>query len=129
MRKTIPIISLIILLCVGCERSEYCTQITGTAYTDSTLTTPIANDTLWFYNYIWGASSKCLGCTSTDSHGRFGFLFWNVDIDRWDPHYESKFQFEEPRFIITYKEDTLFMGNQPGNYINFIIYPQKTIEK
>ena len=107
MRKIIPIISLLILLCVGCERSEYCTQITGTAYTDSTLT----------------------GCSSTDSHGRFGFLFWNVDIDRWDPHYESKFQFEEPRFIITYKEDTLFMGNQPGNYINFIIYPQKTIEK
>ena len=101
MRKTIPIISLIILLCVGCERSEYCTQITGTAYTDSTLATPIANDTLWFYNYMWGAGSKCLGCSSTDSHGRFGFLFWNVDIDQWDPHYESKFQFEEPRFIIT----------------------------
>ena len=42
MKPILPLLAALLLL-GACERSEYTTRITGTLYTDSTLTVPVAN--------------------------------------------------------------------------------------
>ena len=51
-------IFIAVMLFAACERSEYTTRITGTLYTDSTLTVPVANDTLWFYECTYRGNSQ-----------------------------------------------------------------------
>ncbi|MBO4600011.1 MAG: hypothetical protein J5641_04655 [Bacteroidales bacterium] len=132
MKRFIPLIITILTLILACEQSEYTTRITGTIYTDSTLTVPVANDTVWFYDYDLYADhhdstrhERLLGHALTDSEGRFGFLDWNIDISSYDPRYESKFQFEYGNFIIIHRPDTLFCGEYNGQYNGLILFPGK----
>ena len=127
MKRIIPIL-FALLLAGACERSEYTTRITGTLYTDSTLTTPVANDTVWFYDYTYHGKhpdSILIGHALTDQEGRFGFLDWSVDVSSYDPRYESKFQFDFGQFIIVHWPDTLFRGEYSGKYNQLVLYPGK----
>ena len=131
MKHILPLL-VALLLFGACERSEYTTRITGTLYTDSTLTVPVANDTVWFYNFTPWATNRdstyhewLLGHALTDSKGRFGFLDWNVDFSTYDPSYESKFKVDYGNFIIVHSTDTLFCGKYSGWYIDLILYPGK----
>ena len=131
MKRIIPVL-LALLLAGACERSEYTTRITGTLYTDSTLTTPVANDTVWFYDYTYHGNrpdstfvQPPIGHALTDEEGRFGFLDWNVDVSSYDPRYESKFQFDFGQFIIVHWPDTLFRGEYSGKYNQLVLYPGK----
>ena len=87
MKHILPLLAALLLL-GACERSEYTTRITGTLYTDSTLSVPVANDTVWFYDYTYHGNrqdSTPIGHAMTDSLGCFGFLDWNVDFTTYDP--------------------------------------------
>lgn len=127
MKRIIPVL-LALLLTGACERSEYTTRITGTLYTDSTLTTPVANDTVWFYDYTYHGNRQDnipIGHALTDQEGRFGFLDWNVDFSTYDPRYESKFKVDYGNFIIVHLTDTLFYGDYHYYYRELILYPGK----
>lgn len=132
MKHTPLILSLALLLFCACERYEYTTQITGTLYTDSTLATPIANDTLWFFNYkvTYQDSIRTVVLTDTlthaltDGQGRFTAAWWNFDIEQEIADYERKFQFEDyPHYLIFYEQDTLFQGQWHDNYKQLVLYP------
>ena len=126
MKRIIPIL-FALLLAGACERSEYTTRVTGTLYTDSTLSVPVANDTVWFYDYTYHGNpdSILIGHALTDQEGRFGFLDWSVDVSSYDPRYESKFQFDFGQFIIVHWPDTLFRGEYSGKYNQLVLYPGK----
>ena len=127
MKRIIPVL-FALLLTGACERSEYTTRITGTLYTDSTLTTPVANDTVWFYDYTYHGKhpdSILIGHALTDQEGRFGFLDWSVDVSSYDPRYESKFKIDFGQFIIVHWPDTLFRGEYSGKYNQLVLYPGK----
>jgi len=127
MKRIIPIL-FALLLAGACERSEYTTRVTGTLYTDSTLTTPVANDTVWFYDYTYHGKhpdSILIGHALTDQEGRFGFLDWSVDVSSYDPRYESKFKIDFGPFIIVHWPDTLFRGEYSGKYNQLVLYPGK----
>ena len=127
MKRIIPIL-FALLLAGACERSEYTTRITGTLYTDSTLTVPVANDTVWFYDYTYHGKhpdSILIGHALTDQEGRFGFLDWSVDVSSYDPRYESKFKIDFGQFIIVHWPDTLFRGEYSGKYNQLVLYPGK----
>lgn len=127
MKHILPLLAALLLL-GACEHSEYTTRITGTLYTDSTLTVPVANDTVWFYDYTYHGNrqdSIPIGHALTDSLGRFGFLDWNVDFTTYDPRYESKFHVDHGNFIIVHLTDTLFCGVYSGWYKDLILYPGK----
>ena len=127
MKHILPLLAALLLL-GACERSEYTTRITGTLYTDSTLTTPVANDTVWFYDYTYHGKhpdSILIGHALTDQEGRFGFLDWSVDVSSYDPRYESKFKIDFGQFIIVHWPDTLFRGEYSGKYNQLVLYPGK----
>lgn len=131
MKHTPLILSLALLLFCACERSEFTTQITGTLYTDSTLATPIANDTLWFFNYkvTYQDSIRTVVLTDTlahavtDGQGRFAAAWWNFDIEQEIADNERKFKVEYSPFLIFYRQDTLFQGQWHGNYKQLVLYP------
>ncbi len=133
-RTPLLFLALSLLLLGACERSEYTTQITGTLYTDSTLTTPVANDTLWFCNYdAWSeyhdstvtnylTITNSVGHCLTDAQGRFGFSFWNVDVNQLVDNNGEKFNFESRPFLILHRQDTLFSGFYHSNYRELVLY-------
>ena len=128
MKHILPLLVAAVLLFGACERSEYTTRITGTLYTDSTLTVPVANDTVWFYDYTYHGNrpdSILIGHALTDQEGRFGFLDWSVDVSSYDPRYESKFKIDFGQFIIVHWPDTLFRGEYSGKYNQLVLYPGK----
>ena len=128
MKHILPLLVAAVLLFDACERSEYTTRITGTLYTDSTLSVPVANDTVWFYDYTYHGNrqdSIPIGHALTDQEGRFGFLDWSVDVSSYDPRYESKFHVDHGNFIIVHLTDTLFCGVYSGWYKDLILYPGK----
>ena len=128
MKHNLPLLVAAVLLFGACERSEYTTRITGTLYTDSTLTVPVANDTVWFYDYTYHGKhpdSILIGHALTDQEGRFGFLDWSVDVSSYDPRYESKFKIDFGQFIIVHWPDTLFRGEYSGKYNQLVLYPGK----
>ena len=128
MKHILPLLVAAVLLFGACERSEYTTRITGTLYTDSTLTVPVANDTVWFYDYTYHGKhpdSILIGHALTDQEGRFGFLDWSVDVSSYDPRYESKFKIDFGPFIIVHWPDTLFRGEYSGKYNQLVLYPGK----
>ena len=128
MKHILPLLVAAVLLFGACERSEYTTRITGTLYTDSTLTVPVANDTVWFYDYTYHGNrpdSILIGHALTDQEGRFGFLDWSVDVSSYDPRYESKFKIDFGPFIIVHWPDTLFRGEYSGKYNQLVLYPGK----
>ena len=128
MKHILPLLVAAVLLFGACERSEYTTRITGTLYTDSTLTVPVANDTVWFYDYTYHGKhpdSILIGHALTDQEGRFGFLDWSVDVSSYDPRYESKFHIDFGQFIIVHWPDTLFRGEYSGKYNQLVLYPGK----
>ena len=128
MKHILPLLVAAVLLFGACERSEYTTLITGTLYTDSTLTTPVADDTVWFYDYTYHGKhpdSILIGHALTDQEGRFGFLDWSVDVSSYDPRYESKFKIDFGQFIIVHWPDTLFRGEYSGKYNQLVLYPGK----
>ena len=127
MKHILPLLTALLLF-GACERSEYTTRITGTLYTDSTLTVPVANDTVWFYDYTYHGKhpdSILIGHALTDQEGRFGFLDWSVDVSSYDPRYESKFKIDFGQFIIVHWPDTLFRGEYSGKYNQLVLYPGK----
>lgn len=128
MKHIIPLLTALLLF-GACERSEYTTRITGTLYTDSTLATPVANDTVWFYDHTYRNDSAYqyppFGYAMTDSLGRFGFLDWSVDVNSYAPRYECKFHFDFGEFIIIHWPDTLFRGEYSGKYNQLVLYPGK----
>ncbi len=128
MKHILPLLVAAVLLFGACERSEYTTRITGTLYTDSTLTVPVADDTVWFYDYTYHGKhpdSILIGHALTDQEGRFGFLDWSVDVSSYDPRYESKFKIDFGQFIIVHWPDTLFRGEYSGKYNQLVLYPGK----
>lgn len=128
MKHILPLLVAAVLLFGACERSEYTTRITGTLYTDSTLTVPVADDTVWFYDYTYHGKhpdSILIGHALTDQEGRFSFLDWSVDVSSYDPRYESKFKIDFGQFIIVHWPDTLFRGEYSGKYNQLVLYPGK----
>ena len=102
---------------VACEPPEYPTLVSGTLYTDSTLTTPVANDTVWFCNI----DKEYLGHATTDSLGRFGFSFWNFDVTQSE--YERRKGPYQFLFLALYGQDTLFQGRYRDEYKKLILFP------
>ena len=76
-RKTLLIVASVLLLTACNSYSEQ--VVRGTLYTDSTKTTPLAGDTLYFRENTDGiypdASSAYLGYAVTDAQGRWGFQY------------------------------------------------------
>lgn len=125
MRQTPLLFIATLLLCAACEEPEFPTQISGTLYTDSTFTTPAANDTVWFCDFVSRyndstLTGQYLGHAYTDSLGRFGFTFWNFDITQ--THYERRKNVYNS-FLAIYGEDTLFQGSYRGDYKKLVLYP------
>lgn len=116
MKKLIVLSSCLLLLFTACEPPEYPTIISGTLYTDSTLSTPVANDTVWFCNI----DKEYLGHATTDSLGRFGFLFWNFDVTKTEYEWRKNFYYN---FIALYGQDTLFRGRYRDEYQRLILFP------
>ena len=115
MKKLIILSSYLLLLFTACEPPEYPTLVSGTLYTDSTLTTPVANDTVWFCNI----DKEYLGHATTDSLGRFGFSFWNFDVTQSE--YERR---KGPyQFLALYGQDTLFQGRYRDECKKLILFP------
>lgn len=98
-------------LLAGCNPySEHVMR--GTLYTDSTKTTPIAGDTLTFFETSWierDAQDNYLGQAVTDSRGRWGFQY----IRGFKNPYTSrpagaKMEIEEYFLLIVRGHDTLY---------------------
>ena len=111
MKHTPLLIIITLLLLGGCEMPEYPTTISGTLYTDSTLTTPVAGDTVWFCDYVsrYNDSSlvgEYLGHAYTDSLGEY---------ERRKAFYNN--------FLAIYGQDTLFMGRYGDEYRKLVFYP------
>lgn len=111
---------LSIVLCLASCIDDRQTFVSGTLYTDSTLTTPIAHDTLLFY---WMHNSKYIGQSITDDLGDFAISFWENGADTWDDTYLSKFQMDYPMFLIKYKGDTLETMMSHGKITWLELYP------
>ena len=125
MKHTPLLIIITLLLLGGCENPEYPTTISGTLYTDSTLATPVADDTVWFCDYVsrYADSSlmgEYLGHAYTDSLGRFAFTFWNFDVA--NPKYERR-KYTYSTFLAIYGHDTLFKAHYGGEYRKLVFYP------
>ena len=99
MKKLIVLSFCLFLLFTACEPPEYPTLVSGTLYTDSTLTTPVANDTVWFCNI----DKEYLGHATTDSLGRFGFSFWNFDVTKTEYEWRKNLCYN---FFALYGQDT-----------------------
>ena len=131
MKRRLFLPLLAALLATACTDTEL-HIVRGTLYTDSTLTTPVANDTLWFCNYrhqlAYTDSTQSIiiidsiGHCLTDAQGRFGFSFWNIDVNHLIDANDEKFQFEFAPFLILYKQDTLFSGFYHSNYRDLLLY-------
>ena len=124
MRQTPLLFIAALLLCAACEEPEYPTTISGTLYTDSTISTPIANDTVWFYDFVWrgddsSPAGHLLGHAYTDSLGRFGFTFWNFDINQ--TQYEKRKGIYNS-YLAIYGHDTLFRGSYHKDYKRLVLY-------
>ena len=119
MKKLIVLSFCLFLLFTACEPPEYPTLVSGTLYTDSTLTTPVANDTVWFCNI----DKEYLGHATTDSLGRFGFSFWNFDVTKTE--YERRMNFYYTFFAL-YGQDTLFRGRYRDEYKKLILFPGRS---
>ena len=116
MKKIIVLSSCLLFLFVACEPPEYPTLISGTLYTDSTLSTPVANDTVWFCN----TDKAYLGHATTDSLGRFGFSFWNFDVTQTEYKWRKNLYYS---FFALYGQDTLLQGHYRDEYKKLILYP------
>ena len=116
MKKLIVLSSCLFLLFTACEPPEYPTLVSGTLYTDSTLTTPVANDTVWFCNI----DKAYLGHATTDSLGRFGFSFWNFDVTKTEYERRKNLYYT---FFALYGQDTLFRGRYRDEYKKLILFP------
>lgn len=116
MKQTPLFLILSLLLFTACEPPEYPTLVSGTLYTDSTLTTPVANDTVWFCNI----DKAYLGHATTDSLGRFGFSFWNFDVTKTEYERRKNFYYT---FFALYGQDTLFRGRYRDEYKKLILFP------
>ena len=116
MKKLIVLSFCLFLLFTACEPPEYPTLVSGTLYTDSTLTTPVANDTVWFCNI----DKAYLGHATTDSLGRFGFSFWNFDVTKTEYERRKNFYYT---FFALYGQDTLFRGRYRDEYKKLILFP------
>jgi len=127
MKKLLPLITSLLLLGACSERPEYPILFSGTLYTDSTITTPVANDTVWFCDFVSRyddstRTGKYLGRAYTDSLGRFGFLFWNFDVTQ--PQYENRKNIYHS-FLVLYRQDTLFQGcyRSDSEYKKLVLFP------
>ena len=116
MKKLIVLSFCLFLLFTACEPPEYPTLVSGTLYTDSTLTTPVANDTVWFCNI----DKAYLGHATTDSLGRFGFSFWNFDVTKTEYERRKNLYYT---FFALYGQDTLFRGRYRDEYKKLILFP------
>lgn len=116
MKKLIVLSSCLLFLFTACEPPEYPTLVSGTLYTDSTLTTPVANDTVWFCNI----DKAYLGHATTDSLGRFGFSFWNFDVTKTEYEWRKNLYYH---FIALYGQDTLLQGRYRDEYKKLILFP------
>ena len=56
----------------------------------------------------------------TDSLGRFGFTFWNFDVN--NPQYERRKDIYNS-FLALYGQDTLFQGRYRDEYKKLVLYP------
>ena len=118
MKHTRLLFILPLLFLASCEPPEYPTLVSGTLYTDSTLSTPVANDTVWFCDI--NRADGYLGHATTDSLGRFGFSFWNFDVTK-DTYERRKNLYYH--FIALYGEDTLLQGRYREEYKKLILFP------
>ena len=116
MKKLIVLSFCLFLLFTACEPPEYPTLVSGILYTDSTLTTPVANDTVWFCNI----DKAYLGHATTDSLGRFGFSFWNFDVTKTEYERRKNLYYT---FFALYGQDTLFRGRYRDEYKKLILFP------
>ena len=119
MKKLIVLSFCLFLLFTACEPPEYPTLVSGTLYTDSTLTTPVANDTVWFCNI----DKEYLGHATTDSLGRFGFSFWNFDVTKTEYEWRKNLCYN---FFALYGQDTLFRGRYHDEYKKLILFPGRS---
>lgn len=100
--------------------------IKGTLYSDSTLTTPIAGDTLTFLetdDVYREAEGKYLGQAITDERGRWAFKYTrNLDV----PANGAKLQLTEYYLLIHDSSDTLYwepVGRSNSDEGKIMIYP------
>ena len=118
MKKLLVLSSCLLFLFTACEPPEYPTLVSGTLYTDSTLSTPVANDTVWFCDI--NRADGYLGHATTDSLGRFGFSFWNFDVTQTEYVRRKGIYYH---FIALYGQDTLLQGRYRDEYKRLILFP------
>lgn len=92
------------------------TVLRGTLYADSTLTTPLAGDTLVVLDKHLGK----VGISLTDDSGHFAFSYWNNGVDA-NP--EAKFQVKFCLVFLCHHGDTLWCDERHRYYNNIVIYP------
>lgn len=88
----------------------------GYLYSDSTLTSPLAGDTLAFYQ----SYGRYLGQSITDTLGRWAFLW----VENFDNPYQNKMKMdvEPPLLLIRHKGDTLYFNH--ASFSNLLtLYP------
>lgn len=96
--------------------SDVKTVLRGTLYADSTLTTPLAGDTLVVLDEHLGK----VGISLTDDSGHFAFSYWSNGIDAKP---EAKFKYEFPPVFLSHHGDTLWGGTSRSYHDNIVIYP------
>ena len=94
-RISLCFIAFLGLFC-ACEPVEHSIEITGTLYTDSTMTAPVPNDTVTFLREEWDGGGY-IGHARLNADGRFGFVFYR----NWVCNY----------FLIRYHDDTIYRGS------------------
>lgn len=124
MKRFIFLLLSVTLLLQSCH--DFQIIVRGTCYTDETLSTPMAHDTLTFF---WDGSTAPIGKSITDAEGRFGFSFWDNGADNWDNTYQCKFHYDYGFFYIMHGEDTLkcLMAHPNTNYEKLVLYPGEDI--
>lgn len=122
--RLIPLL-LVALLFAACDPySEHI--IRGTLYADSTKTTPIAGDTLVFYesDYIEPhADSKYLGYAVTNAQGRWGFQYIRGFDNPYMQPTGAKLSMVEYFLLITHGSDTLYWEYIGGNDEGIEVWP------
>lgn len=116
MKKTfIFAVAAAVLTLVGCARQYDEETVRGVLYTDSTLTTPITNAELYFWELYfdeyptYSTEGRYLGYARTSREGKWGFSY----ITDFDNPYmtERKFSRVYPRLAIEYNGKLIYVDD------------------
>lgn len=115
LKALLGIMACVVLMHSCFPGRDYKTEIIGTFYTDSTLSMPVANDTLVVIDCEMGK----VGISLTDDSGHFAFSYWS---NGGDAHPNAKFQMYWGEFYLCDNGDTLCILERHNKYENVVLY-------